>query len=111
MTIFFDFNSFRYGQARPDLYPTSPHRTIIRAGRSQRLTVRVLMIGKCTPIAKDAYVFVIPAEAGIYCSIGTGLRRCDEVDDATADMFAVSRGTYGQKSGLAPAIHAWPEFR
>jgi hypothetical protein len=73
---------------------------MIRAGRSQRLTVRVLMVGRRTLIAKDGHAFVIPAEAGIYCPIGTGLRWCDEVDDATAEagnrgVLAVPRGTYG----------------
>jgi hypothetical protein len=27
-------------------------------------------------------LLVIPAKAGIYGAIGTGLRRCDEVDEA-----------------------------
>jgi hypothetical protein len=33
-------------------------------------------------------LLVIPAEAGIYCAIGTGLRRCDEVDDTTTDTVS-----------------------
>jgi hypothetical protein len=48
------------------------------------------------------------AKAGIYCAIGAGLRRCDEVDDTTAyteidEMRALLRATYGRGSELDPA--------
>jgi hypothetical protein len=46
---------------------------MIRAGRSLKLTVRVLMAGKPTLIAKDGHGFVIPAEAAIYCRDGCSL--------------------------------------
>jgi hypothetical protein len=62
---------------------------MLRSARRAHLEARTVLLQRFSAALID---FLTASKPGIYCAIGTGLRRCDEVDDTTAETQSVICG-------------------